>query len=510
MQPNATAMVQPSISPEREILEELERLVGSQTFNQWFRDRASIEVVAGQVTIAVKNPFLLSWMQHRFRGAVTDAARRAIGESADVRFKARAVDVSKTPSVEVAATASQGSRGAATSPDSTKPEAGRGRSASALLAADFAAKRLPQKPAVPAAASEPRDAGRMSPAGRHYADLGDFVKGSCNELALAAALAVCEQPGTRYNPLVLYGGVGRGKTHLLEGIYRRMRARHSACRALLLTAEGFANCFTQALRDRSLPSFRQRFRTVDVLMIDDVDFLDGKRVIQEEFLHTVKQLETHERQIVLTADRHPRLLTKLSDELVTRFAAGIVCRIESPDLETRRTIVARRAAKSEVPISPDALEFIVQRFPTSVRELEGAINCLETYAIMCGKEAGLSMARQVLAELHRDCMRIIRLADVEETVCRFFGVQTDELRSSRRSRSVSQPRMLAMYLARKMTQAAYSEIGEYFGGRNHSTVMSAEKRVRNLLESETIVRVAAQSWKFGDLVNSLEQQLLCG
>lgn len=510
MQPNATAMVQPSISPDREILQELEQLVGSQTFNQWFRDRAAIEVEAGHVTIAVKNPFLLSWMQHRFRAAVTEAARRAIGESAEVRFQARAADVIKSPCGEVAATASQGPRDAAPPGDSIPRESVRGGSPSLLRAVDFAPKLPPQKPVAPPAASDPRAAGRMSPAARHYAELGDFVKGPCNELALAAALSVCEQPGTRYNPLVLFGGVGTGKTHLLEGIYRRMRARHAACRALLLTAEGFANCFTQALRDRSLPSFRQRFRTVDVLMIDDVDFLDGKRVIQEEFLHTMKQLETHERQIVLTADRHPRLLTKLSDELVTRFAAGIVCRIESPDLETRRTIVARRAAKSEVQISPDALEFIVQRFPTSVRELEGAINCLETYAIMSGKEAGLSMARQVLAELHRDCLRVIRLADVEETVCRFFGVQTDELRSSRRSRSVSQPRMLAMYLARKMTQAAYSEIGEYFGGRNHSTVMSAEKRVRNLLESETTVRVAAQSWKFGDLVSSLEQQLLCG
>ena len=183
------------------------------------------------------------------------------------------------------------------------------------------------------------------PAGRRFADLADFVKGPCNELALTAALQICEQPGSRYNPLVLYGGVGTGKTHLLEASYRRLRAGHPALRVMFLSAEGFANHFTQALRDRSLPSFRQRFRSVDVLIIDDVDFLDGKRVIQEEFLHTVKQLESHDRQIVLSADRHPRLLTRLSEELVTRFISGIVCRMESPDLETRRAIVARKAAR---------------------------------------------------------------------------------------------------------------------------------------------------------------------
>jgi chromosomal replication initiator protein len=323
-------------------------------------------------------------------------------------------------------------------------------------------------------------------------------------------MQICDLPGSRYNPLVLHGGVGTGKTHLLEATFRRLRARHPALRVLFLSAEGFANHFTQALRDRSLPSFRQRFRGVDVLIIDDVDFLDGKRVIQEEFLHTIRQLETQERQIVLSADRHPRLLTKLSEELVTRFISGIVCRMESPDLETRRAIVARKATRLTARISEDALELVARRFRTSVRELEGALNCLETYGLMTGKTIGVSTARQVLADLERDCVRAVRLADVEQTVCRFFAVDPAELRSARRSRSVSQPRMLAMYLARKMTQAAYSEIGEYFGGRNHSTVMSAEKRVRDQLASQITVRVAAQNWQLGELLSSLEQQLMTG
>jgi chromosomal replication initiator protein len=335
------------------------------------------------------------------------------------------------------------------------------------------------------------------------------VAGPGNQLAFAAALQVCEQPGV-YSPLVLHGGVGIGKTHLLEGIYRRMRMLNPSLRVMFLSAESFANYFTQALRDRTLASFRQRFRGVDVLMIDDIDFLDGKRVIQEEFLHTIKQLETHQRQVALTADRHPRLLAGSSEELVTRFMSGIVCRLESPDVDTRRTIVARKVSRLSSRFTDEAIEFVVQRFALSVREMEGALNCLETYGLMTGKTLSLAIARHVLADLERDCVRIVRVAEVEQAVCRLFSIGSADLRSPRRNRSVSQPRMLAMYLARKMTQAAYTEIGEHFGGRNHSTVMSAEKRVRDLLASNATVRAGNQEWKLGDLVASLEQQLQTG
>lgn len=544
MQPNATALAQPSVPPERGMLDEVKELVGSQTFDHWFQGAASIEITDDKVTIGVENPFLLSWMQHRFRPAVAEAARRVLGESAQIRFKTRPGAVVKVAPVKVAPVKvvdaankpSQPPLRLVEKPDAAEPLAGNDdrRLGNSLPRLDAVARKChPQPPALRSQAdrrsssaqcstpdaggrppqpppSGPKQPGASQSAGRRFADIADFVKGPGNELAMTAALQICEQPGSRYNPLVLYGGVGTGKTHLLEATYRRLRARHPTLRLLFLSAEGFANHFTQALRDRSLPSFRQRFRGVDVLVIDDVDFLDGKRVIQEEFLHTIKQLESHERQIVLSADRHPRLLTKLSEELVTRFIAGIVCRMESPDLETRRTIVARKAARLTTRVSDEAIELVAQRFRTSVRELEGALNCLETYGLMTGKQVGLSVARHVLADLERDCVRVVRLADVEQTVCRFFAVDPEELRSPRRCRSVSQPRMLAMYLARKMTPAAYSEIGEYFGGRNHSTVMSAEKRVRELLASQVTFRVASQSWKLGDLVSSLEQQLLTG
>lgn len=351
---------------------------------------------------------------------------------------------------------------------------------------------------------EAGDAARLS---RKLLDLADYVKGSGNELAVTAVHQVCDAPGTRVNPLFLYGGVGIGKTHLLEGICRRVRRSLSHLQIVLLSAETFANHFTDALRQRTLPAFRQRFRTVDVLLVDDVEFFEGKQVIQEEFLHTFKQLESQGRQIVVAADRHPRLLTRLSDELVSRLHSGLVCRIENPDLDTRRAIAVTKAARLEAEFAPEALTWVAQRFTNNVRELEGALHSLATWHAMTGRRITANAARTVLSDLERDCVKIVRVKDVEQTVCRFFGLATDDLRSSRRNRTLSQPRMLAMFLSRKLTQAAYSEIGQHFGGRNHSTVMSAERKVQEWLDAQTPIRVAAQSWPLNDLLETLERQV---
>jgi chromosomal replication initiator protein len=568
MQPGDTAVADPS-TRESEILREFEQRIGSRTFNLWVRDNASIEIAQDQVTVNVHNKFLLSWLQQRYRAAIVQSVQVVLGDAVAVLFRelpARAAQTTGAmPSHEIHDEAPprpadqpepppapcQTERIRSQVPVPVAPTVGGGQGSAAgpnLFAAipiteialaclqnsnsesgrDCGAKR-PEKSAAGAPPALSKTAGVAASAsdrqpnasqpvnspptraqsGRRFADLNDFVTGPGNHLAFSAALQICEQPGS-YNPLVLHGGVGIGKTHLLEGVYRRMRVLRPSFRVMFLSAESFANYFTQALRDRTLASFRQRFRGVDVLMIDDVDFLDGKRVIQEEFLHTVKQLESHGRQVALTADRHPRLLTRLSEELVTRFMSGIVCRLESPDIDTRRTIVARKAARMTVRITDDAIEFVVQRFALSVRELEGALNFLENYGQTTGKTINLTVARTMLADLDRDCTRIVRVAEVEQAVCRLFSVGTDDLRSPRRTRTFSQPRMLAMYLARKMTQAAYTEIGEHFGGRNHSTVMSAEKRVRTLLEADATVRAGSQDWKLGDLLASLEQQLLTG
>ena len=348
------------------------------------------------------------------------------------------------------------------------------------------------------------DGNRLS---RKLAELSDFVAGPGNELAFTAVQQVCDAPGSRANPLFLYGGVGIGKTHLLEGICRRVRRTHPHLQVMLLSAEAFANHFTEALRQRTLPAFRQRFRNVDILLVDDVEFFEGKQVIQEEFLHTFKQLEALGRQLVVTADRHPRILTRLSDDLISRFQSGLVCRIENPDLETRRRIASMKAGRFEADFAPEAVAYVAQRFTNNVRELEGALHSLATWHAMTGRRITATAARTILADMERDCVKIVRVGDVEQAVCRFFGLAADDLRSSRRNRTLSQPRMMAMFLSRKLTQAAYSEIGQHFGGRNHSTVMSAEKKVQDWVTTGAPIRVATQSWPVSDLLESLEQQL---
>jgi chromosomal replication initiator protein len=468
---------QPSVSLVDAICVELQAQLGARNYNHWFHEKTTLTVCADELTIGVQSPFLLTWMQKQFRTMAQKAAQVVLGPSARLSFQVDASACGKPPASEPVRFAQA---------EATRtPSAGRLR-------------------AVPSKRSSPKSTARR------FADLGDFVTGSCNELAWTAARQVCEAPGTRYSPVYIHGGVGTGKTHLLEGIYRAIRQEDPTLNVVFLTSEAFANFFTQALRDHSLPSFRQRFRNVDVLLIDDVDFLNAKRVIQEEFLHTFKELASRGRQIVLTADRHPRLLTKLSDELTSRFFSGLVCRLEAPDVDTRLRIVEKKASRMGAEFASDALNFVARRFKSNVRELEGALNCLQTYYTMTGKPVTQTLARQVLADLERDCIRIVQIADIERAVCHLFGLQPTDLKSTRRSRSVSQPRMLAMYLSRQLTQAAYSEIGQYFGDRNHSTVVSAEKRVRSWLNEDGTVRVSTQTWSVDDVLQTLEQQIQVG
>ncbi len=472
------------MSPEGQaVLRRLADLVGPRNFENWFQDRCTVSVDGDEVCFGVGSPFVVNWMQRQFRDALREAARVSGGPSARFRLE---VDARVVPS-------SVG-----------------GRESEARTVGDDESRtdEFGQPGVGPGVGPDKASHGTRR---RRFADLADFVVGNSNRMAWTAANRICDGPAEGLSPLYLHGHVGIGKTHLLEGIYRRTRSLFPSLRVTYLAAEAFTNYFTAALRERTTPGFRQRFRSIDVLLVDDVDFLDGKRVVQEEFLHTLKQLESRGSQVVLTANQHPRLLEKFSEELSSRCMAGLVCRIEPPELETRREIVGRVAERMPVQFTPESLSVVARRFPNSVRELKGAIHCLQNWSIASGRQRiSASVSRKVLAELERDCIRIVALGDVERAVCGLFGVRPAELKSARRTRSLVQPRMLAMFLARKHTQAAYSEIGEFFGGRNHSTVMAAISKVENWIETDEPVMVSTQSWSVQDVVDSIEQQLLVG
>ncbi|MHC4879719.1 MAG: chromosomal replication initiator protein DnaA, partial [Planctomycetota bacterium] len=448
--------------------------------------------------VSVASPFLQSWMQRRF-GKTLNSIVREISPDADVHWSVDATLAAESESHDSDATTAAAQK----THNGTLPFPG-------LTSSDSASTTTSTSSVSPALQEKASRSTAASRKQRRFMSLRDFVAGPCNELALTASRQVCIAPGERLSSLYLHGSVGTGKTHLAEGIYQEIRRQHPQLQILFMTAEEFGNRFTHALRTQALPGFRQRFRNVDVLVVDDISFLDGKRAMQEEFLHTFKQLASHGGQVVVTSDCHPRLLKQMSDELVTRLLCGMVCRLEAPDAETRRQIVRAKSDSLNAQIADEALEYVARRFVHSVREIEGALNTLQAWQQMTGQKVSLKVARQALSELERDCIRVVRLADIERAVCDLFGVTDDDLKGSRRTRSVSQPRMLAMFLARRHTQAAYKEIGEFFGGRNHSTVVAAEKKIDSGLRTETDMVVGGRRWSLCDVVERLEQQILVG
>lgn len=503
----------PANTIESELIDELIRSIGQRRYQHWFDQKTRFTVSGEELVVEVGSLFLLNWLQRKFRPAIMTSAVAILGPAATLRFEVcgeeafravertldRGASTKNPPAISNKASIVSEQEDRRLAPDDAKPAKNKELSFTRLMEV---AQETENAAAPPADSEQP-----LTLRKRRYSSLDDFEVGPNSQLAMAAVREVCRQPGAQNNPLFLYGGVGLGKTHLLEGMAAELRSRFPALHVLHMTAENFTNSFTVALRQHALPSFRQKFRNADVLLMDDIDFLDSKRGIQEELLHTFKHLEAHGRQIVLTADRHPRLLTRTSEELKTRFLSGMVCRLETPSAETRRRILDRKAARLSGEFSPEALNHVAQKFQSNVRELEGALRTLQAYSLMTGKRVGVTAARQLLSDLERDCIKVVKLSDIERVVCDVFGLVQEELRSDKRVRSVSQPRMLAMYLARKHTRAAYSEIGAYFGGRNHSTVITAEKKIAGLLEERHQMRVSTQQYFVSDLIDNIEQQL---
>ena len=339
--------------------------------------------------------------------------------------------------------------------------------------------------------------------------MSDFVVGSCNRVALAAAVSAVEVPGQGANPLVLYGPVGTGKTHLLEGIYAGLRKSRPDWRICYVTAEDFTNRFLQAMHAGKLGAFRKHFRECDALLVDDLHFLAKKRATQEEFQHTFDALHADNKQMVVSCDCHPKLAGEFAPELCDRLLGGVVWALLPPDAGTRLDILRSKArAVGEQPIPDDVLQHLAEQLCNNVRELEGALHSLRHYSRVTGQPIDRALARDALADLFRHSIRVLQLADVDRAVCRVLKLEAGGLQSKQRGWAVSHPRMLAMYLARKHTSAAYSEIGLHFGGRNHSTVVAAEKKIRQWLANDEELSLGEQRLRVRELLESVERELL--
>lgn len=425
--------------------------IGVQKHRVWFKNSTRFTIADDYLKIGVPNHFIGSWIENHFLGEIGESVRQVTG-------------CEKKVSINI-------------DPELT------GRQKRNQL--DGQAKHVER-------AQNVNTRSRIKVNRRMGAPLklmlDTFVVGKSNELAFNAAKTVIGEENSIYNPLFIHGGYGVGKTHLLQGICNGVSQLRPSARWIYVSAEDFVNQFVLALKTQKLDAFRKRFRQCDVLAIDDIHFLASKPSMQEEFLHTFNSIDLAGKQVVLASDAHPKMIGKLCESLVNRFVSGMVVKIESPDFETRCKICTQKAATMKKVIGPAVIEYIAEEMHTNVRELEGALLKLIAYSSISKSKITVAMAKEVLAEHISRTDPIVHLSDIESCVARFFGITTADIHSSKKDRTVSMARSFSMHLARKYTKMSYPEIGRLMGGKNHATVILANRKIEDLVSRNGEIR----------------------
>ena len=483
------------------VCEALRARLGADRFAVWFGDGATIRVLppveGGPACVAVRvgSGFTHDWLRRTFHADLAAAARGVFGPSVQVEWQAAGdaaiADVhSESEHRAKRPRRPRGGRGIADSPTPT----------GAAVAENRALSVVPASPSVVESRPLPR---------RQVAGLEEFVVGPSNRMALGAVELVASRPG-EMSPLVVHGPSGVGKTHLLQGVCTRAREANPQLAVVMLSAEQFTTGFLQALHSGGLPGFRRSCRSADLLVVDDIQFLVGKRATLAEFQQTVDALHRLGKQMVFACDRELDALEGLGADLLTRLRGGMVARILPPDYDVRRGIVAALCARRGLAVPDDVVHYVATRITRHARELYGAVNRLEATSLMLGVPITAGMAEEALADLVRSSGRCVRLADIERAICKAFGIEEGSLQSSRRTKTVSHPRMLAMFLARKHTHAALADIGKYFGRRSHSTVIAAQKTVDEWVSSRTSIVLADSQWDVEEAIRRVEDLLRAG
>ncbi len=312
-----------------------------------------------------------------------------------------------------------------------------------------------------------------------------FVIGSGNRFAHAASLAVAEAPARAYNPLFIYGGVGLGKTHLMHAIGHYVLDHNPNAKVVYITSEKFTNEFINSIRDNKAVNFRNKYRSVDVLLIDDIQFLAGKEQTQEEFFHTFNTLHEESKQIVISSDRPPKEIPTLEDRLRSRFEWGLITDITPPDLETRIAILRKKAKAEGLEIPNEVMLYIANQIDTNIRELEGALIRVVAYSSLINRDINASLAAEALKDIIPNKKpKVITIGDIQEVVAEKFNIRMEDFPAKKRTKSVAFPRQIAMYLSRELTDASLPKIGEEFGGRDHTTVIHAHEKITNMLSND--------------------------
>ena len=322
-----------------------------------------------------------------------------------------------------------------------------------------------------------------------------FVVGNNNRLAHAAALAVTEAPGASYNPLFLYGGAGLGKTHLMHAIGNEILRNNKTFKVLYVTSEKFTNEFVNAIKDNTNEKFRNKYRTVDVLLIDDIQFIAKKDAVQEEFFHTFNALQENGKQIVISSDKPPRDIQLLEERLKSRFEWGLIADVSAPDYETRLAILRKKADLDNIIIDDAILSNIATKIDSNIRELEGALNKIVAHASLSNMPITIEMAEESIYDIVSKKERVISIEYIQEVVSKYFGIDVKDLKSSKKSNDIVFPRQIAMYLCRSMANASFPKIGDEFGRRDHTTVMHAYKKIDKEMKSNPNTKLIVDNVK---------------
>lgn len=440
------------------VLEDIEKEVGEQRFSLWFRNVRPVRMEAGEILLGVPNLFVQEWLETHFLGALRQKLSQHLDRTPTVKFVIDPQLFQQARETALQANAAIVEEAAAPAPKESKVET--------HLRPDFT--------------------------------LDSFILGANNKLAHACAVEIIESRANRLNPLFIHSLSGLGKTHLMQAVLHEVHRRNDGRKAEYLSAETFTNQFIYAMRSNRLDAFRHRYRNVDILLIDDVHFISNKSGLQEELLHTYEALNTGNKQLVLASDVHPKMLSKVKQNLVNRFASGMVVRMGQPDFATRVAILKAKLQQQGRRMPEDVVRYVARGFEGSVRELSGAVTLIQAYASLTGEKVDVALARTALSRLSVPDSGNSSLDGIEKVVARHYGLKVEAMRGRRVTRIMRLPRQLSMYLARRCTPMSCREIARHFGSANHGTVLFAITRIEQSI---------AKDANFAELVASMEKEV---
>jgi len=448
----------------------------AQQFNTWIRP-LQVEPVADELRIYAPNRFVLDWVNEKYTGRLLEL----MSERSEGRLPALTLQVGSKRKAADSAANNRNPPMASAPTGTTAPS-----SAETPLQVneDLPAESKPEKRETPAASSSPKHNSYLN---RSFT-FDTFVEGKSNQMARAAALQVADNPKSGYNPLFLYGGVGLGKTHLMHAVGNQLLQKNPKAKIVYLHSERFVADMVKALQQNAINDFKHFYRSLDALLIDDIQFFAKKERSQEEFFHTFNALLEGGQQVILTSDRYPKEIDGLEERLKSRFGWGLAVAVEPPELETRVAILIKKAEQSGVELAHDVAFFIAQRLRSNVRELEGALKRVIAQSHFLGRPITVDLIRESLKDLFALQERLISIDNIQRTVAELYKLKLSDLLSKRRSRSIARPRQVAMALAKQLTAQSYPEIGAAFGGRDHTTVIHACRKIAELRESDVTVR----------------------